>query len=387
MKAYLDNAATTLPFPSVLEIMHKTLSEDFGNPSSKHKLGIDAERYIRNARNIIASNMKVLEKEIIFTSGGTESNNQALIGTAFSNMRKGKHIISTKIEHASVHNPLIFLEEQGFEVTYLNVDKNGLINLDELEESIRKDTILVSIMYVNNEIGSVQNINKISKIIKSKNKDTIFHVDAIQAYGKYKIYPKKLGIDLMSVSGHKIHGPKGIGFLYIKDKVKIKPFIYGGGQQNGMRSGTENVPGIAAMAKAVEEIYKNHEDKINNMYKLKEYFINELLKINGVYINGINGVSIKDTSPSIISASVEGIRSEVLLNSLSENNIYVSSGSACSSNHSSLSGTLKAINLKDNLLDSTIRFSLCVNSTKEEIDYTISVLKELICKLRKYIRK
>lgn len=387
MKAYLDNAATTLPFPSVLEIMHKTLSEDFGNPSSKHKLGIDAERYIRNARNIIASNMKVLEKEIIFTSGGTESNNQALIGTAFSNIRKGKHIISTKIEHASVHNPLIFLEEQGFEVTYLNVDKNGLINLDELEESIRKDTILVSIMYVNNEIGSVQNINKISKIIKSKNKDTIFHVDAIQAYGKYKIYPKKLGIDLMSVSGHKIHGPKGIGFLYIKDKVKIKPFIYGGGQQNGMRSGTENVPGIAAMAKAVEEIYKNHEDKINNMYKLKEYFINELLKINGVYINGINGVSIKDTSPSIISVSVEGIRSEVLLNSLSENNIYVSSGSACSSNHPSLSGTLKAINLKDNLLDSTIRFSLCVNSTKEEIDYTISVLKELICKLRKYIRK
>lgn len=387
MKAYLDNAATTLPFPSVLEIMHKTLSEDFGNPSSKHKLGIDAERYIRNARNIIASNMKVLEKEIIFTSGGTESNNQALIGTAFSNIRKGKHIISTKIEHASVHNPLIFLEEQGFEVTYLNVDKNGLINLDELEEAIRKDTILVSIMYVNNEIGSVQNINKISKIIKSKNKDTIFHVDAIQAYGKYKIYPKKLGIDLMSVSGHKIHGPKGIGFLYIKDKVKIKPFIYGGGQQNGMRSGTENVPGIAAMAKAVEEIYKNHEDKINNMYKLKEYFINELLKINGVYINGINGVSIKDTSPSIISASVEGIRSEVLLNSLSENNIYVSSGSACSSNHPSLSGTLKAINLKDNLLDSTIRFSLCVNSTKEEIDYTISVLKDLICKLRKYIRK
>ena len=387
MKAYLDNAATTLPFPSVLEIMHKTLSEDFGNPSSKHKLGIDAERYIRNARNIIASNMKVLEKEIIFTSGGTESNNQALIGTAFSNIRKGKHIISTKIEHASVHNPLIFLEEQGFEVTYLNVDKNGLINLDELKEAIRKDTILVSIMYVNNEIGSVQNINEISKIIKSKNKDTIFHVDAIQAYGKYKIYPKKLGIDLMSVSGHKIHGPKGIGFLYVKDKVKIKPFIYGGGQQNGMRSGTENVPGIAGMAKAVEEIYKNHEDKINNMYKLKEYFINELLKINGVYINGINGVSIKDTSPSIISVSVEGIRSEVLLNSLSENNIYVSSGSACSSNHPSLSGTLKAINLKDNLLDSTIRFSLCVNSTKEEIDYTISVLKDLICKLRKYIRK
>ena len=191
----------------------------------------------------------------------------------------------------------------------------------------------------------------------------------------------------MSVSGHKIHGPKGIGFLYVKDKVKIKPFIYGGGQQNGMRSGTENVPGIAGMAKAVEEIYKNHEDKINNMYKLKEYFINELLKINGVYINGINGVSIKDTSPSIISVSVEGIRSEVLLNSLSENNIYVSSGSACSSNHPSLSGTLKAINLKDNLLDSTIRFSLCVNSNKEEIDYTISVLKELICKLRKYIRK
>lgn len=387
MKCYLDNAATTLPFPSVIEIMLKTLSEDYGNPSSKHKLGIDAEKYIKDARKIIAKSLKADEKEIIFTSGGTESNNQALIGSAFANIRKGKHIISTKIEHPSVHNTLIFLEEQGFEVTYLGVDENGLINLEELEQSIRRDTILVSVMYVNNEIGSVQNINEVSKIIKSKNKDTLLHVDAIQSYGKYKIYPKEMGIDLMSVSGHKIHGPKGTGFLYVKDKVKIKPYIFGGGQQNAMRSGTENVPGIAGLGKAVQEIYSNHEEKINKMYELKEYFISELLKIEGVTVNGIKGVSLRETSPSIISTSIEGIRSEVLLNSLSDNDIYVSSGSACSSNHPDLSGTLKAINLPQNLLDSTIRFSLSVNTNKEEIDYTISVLKDLVYKLKKYIRR
>lgn len=387
MEVYLDNAATTLPFHSVGEIMMDTLKVNYGNPSSKHLKGVEAEKFVKDARKKIAASMKVEEKEIVFTSGGTESNNQALIGTAFANKRSGKHIISTKIEHPSIHNPLIFLEEAGFEITYLNVDKNGHIFMEELLNAIHDDTILVSIMYVNNEIGAVQDIAAISKAIKEKKKDIIFHVDAIQAYGKYKIYPKKLGIDLLSVSGHKIHGPKGIGFLYIKDKVKTKPFILGGGQQKGMRSGTENVPGIAGLGNAVEEFYTNHEEKIQNMYELKKYFVEQLLNIEGISINGLNGLEIEETSPSIISAGVEGIRSEVLLHSLADKGIFVSSGSACSSNHPALSGTLQAIGVKKELLDSTIRFSLSVYNTKEELEYTISVLKELIPMLRRYRRQ
>ena len=387
MEVYLDNAATTLPFPEVRDIMMDTLQKHYGNPSSKHIMGMDAENFVKDARKKIAASMKAEEKEIFFTSGGTESNNQALIATAFANQRSGKHIISTRIEHSSVYNPLCFLEEEGFEVTYLNVDQNGHILLDEFEESIRDDTILVSVMYVNNEIGTVQDIAKISEIIKEKKKDIIFHVDAIQAYGKYKIYPKKLGIDLLSVSGHKIHGPKGIGFLYIRDKVKIKPFILGGGQQKGMRSGTENVPGIAGLGKAAELIYHNHEEKMQSMYELKAYFVQKLLEIDGIFINGLENLEIKETSPSIISASVEGIRSEVLLHALADRGIYVSSGSACSSNHPALSGTLQAIGVKKELLDSTIRFSLSVYSTKEEVEYTISVLKELLPMLRRYRRQ
>ena len=279
MEAYLDNASTTRPLESVRSIMKETLDACYGNPSSMHAKGIEAEQYIKYAKEIIASSLKVKQKEIIFTSGGTESNNMALIGGAMANQRQGKHIITTKIEHPSVHNPLIFLEEQGFEVTYLSVDENGYVDMNELKSSIREDTILVSIMYVNNEIGTCEKIEEISKVIKEKNNKTIFHVDAIQAYGKYKIYPKKLGIDLLSISGHKLHGPKGIGLLYVRDKVKVRPLVYGGGQQNNMRSGTENVPGIAGLGKAVEEIYKDHTDKIEKLYQLKEYFIGEVKKI------------------------------------------------------------------------------------------------------------
>ncbi len=387
MEAYLDNAATTLPFSTVKERMMEALQAEYGNPSSKHLKGIEAEKLVKDARKKIAASMKVDEKEIIFTSGGTESNNQALISTAFANKRNGTHIISTKIEHSSVHNPLIFLEEEGFEITYLNVDRNGHIFMDELLDSIREDTILLSIMYVNNEIGAVQNIGEISKIAKEKNKNIIFHVDAIQAYGKYKIYPKKLGIDLLSVSGHKIHGPKGIGFLYIKDKTKTKPFILGGGQQKGMRSGTENVPGIAGLGKAVEQIYENHIEKIETMYRLKKYFVEQLLEIGGITINGLHGLKLEETSPSIISVSVEGIRSEVLLHALADKGVFVSSGSACSSNHPALSGTLKAIGVREDLLDSTIRFSLSVYNTEEELEYTIHVLKEIVPMLKRYQRK
>ena len=293
MKAYLDNAATTIPFPEVREIMMQTMETDYGNPSSMHQLGVDAEKYIKNAKEIIAKSLKVEEKEIVFTSGGTESNNQALIGTAFANKRKGMHLITTNIEHASIHNPMLFLEDCGFRVSYISVDKNGHVNMDELLDTICEETILVSIMYVNNEIGAVEDIASIAKKIKEKKKDLIFHVDAIQAYGKYPIYPKRMGIDLLSVSGHKIHGPKGIGFLYIKDKLKINPYIYGGGQQRGMRSGTENVPGIAGLGMAVKLIYENQEEKREKLYELKQCFIDKITLLEDVFINGMEDMDLK----------------------------------------------------------------------------------------------
>lgn len=386
MEAYLDNASTTRPLESVRKIMMETMDVCYGNPSSMHSKGFEAEKYIKRAKEIIAASLKAEEREIIFTSGGTESNNMALIGTGIANRRQGKHIITTKIEHASVHNPLIFLEEQGYEVTYLSVDQNGFIDLEELKGAIRKDTILVSVMYVNNEIGTCEKIAEIGKLVKAANEHALFHVDAIQGYGKYKIYPKKLGIDLLSISGHKLHGPKGVGVLYVRDKVKIQPIIHGGGQQGNMRSGTENVPGIAGLGAAVQEIYKDHAEKMAKLYKIKEHFINEVSKIEGVTVNGVTGISVKETAPHIVSVSFCGVRAEVLLHALEERGIYVSSGSACASNHPQLSGTLQAIGVKKELLDSTIRFSFSVTTTIEEIEYTLEVLNELLPVLRRYTR-
>lgn len=385
MEVYLDNAATTRPFISVKNIMMDALVNDFGNPSSLHRKGVKAEQYIKDAKEIISKSIKADPKEIIFTSGGTESNNMALIGTAFANKRNGNHIITTRIEHPSVHNPLLFLEENGFRVTYVPVDHQGKIILEELLNAVCNDTILVSVMYVNNEIGSVQNIAEIAKKIKEKKQDVIFHVDAIQAFGKYTIYPKREGIDLLSISGHKIHGPKGIGILFVRDKIKIKPIIFGGEQQKGMRSGTENVPGIAGLGQAVKEIYEGHNDKITHLYSLKEMLIEEISKMDGVIVNGVTQ-DIKQSAPHIVSISFEGIRSEVLLHALEDRNIFVSSGSACASNHPQLSGTLKAIGVKKELLESTLRFSFSVETTQEEIEYTISVLKELVPILKRYRR-
>lgn len=386
MEAYLDNAATTRVFDSVKDVMIEALVNDYGNTSSLHKKGIDAEKHVKNAKEVIAKSLKVDAKEILFTSGGTESNNLALIGTALANKRSGNHIITTRIEHASVHSPLIHLEENGFLVTYVPVDSYGRVLMDELLDEITDQTILVSIMYVNNEIGSVQPIAELSKKCKEKNPNIIFHVDAIQGYGKYNIYPKREGIDLLSISGHKIHGPKGIGALYIRDKVKVKPIIFGGGHQKGMRSGTENVPGIAGLSEAVTKMYKDHEQKRENLYELKKHFIQLVTKIDGVTINGV-GDDIYESAPHILSVSFDGIRSEVLLHALEEKGVYVSSGSACSSNHPSLSGTLKAIGIKDNLLDSTLRFSFSVFTSMDEIEYAVNCLKELVPMLRKFTRR
>lgn len=385
MEAYLDNSATTVVVAPVKDIMIKTMCEDFGNPSSLHLKGVDAEKYVKKAREIIAKSLKVDEKEIIFTSGGTESNNLALIGTALANQRAGKHIITTCFEHASVLSTMDFLKNMGFEITYLAVDSDGKIDLNQLKESLRADTILVSVMYVNNEIGAVEPVSEISKIIKDYNPDIVFHVDAIQAYGKYIINPKKQGIDLLSVSGHKIHGPKGSGFLYASGKVKLKPIIYGGGQQKGMRSGTENVPAIAGLGEAVKYSYDNFNEKIEKLYSLKDYFIDEVSKIDNVKINSKKG---QESAPHIVSVSFIGVRSEVMLHTLEDRGIFVSAGSACSSNkQKNVSATLKGIGLKPEEIDSTIRFSFCYETTKEEIDYAVDVIKENIAMLRKYVRK
>ncbi len=384
MEAYLDNSATTRCSDKAAELMMKLLLEDYGNPSSLHMKGVIAEKYINEAKKQIAKTLKAQEKEIVFTSGGTESNNLAIIGSAMANRRAGMHVITSSIEHASVSNPMAYLEEQGFEVTYLPVDSKGVISMEALKNAIREDTILVSLMQVNNEIGAIQPIEEAGKIIKAANPDIIFHVDAIQAYGKMRIAPKKLNIDLLSVSGHKIHGPKGSGFLYIKDKTKIRPVIFGGGQQKGMRSGTENVPAIAGLGLAAEEIYTDFEEKIDRMYALREYFIEQVTQIEGV---SVNGQSQRASAPHVVSVSICGVRAEVMLHTLEDRGIYVSAGSACSSNKPSVSHTLKSIGLAPELLDSTIRFSFSVHTTMEELDYALKVMREVIPMLQKYTRK
>lgn len=384
MKVYLDNSATTRVLDSVRDIMIQTMEEDFGNPSSLHIEGVHAEQYIKDSKVIIAKLLKIEEKEIIFTSGGTESNNLAIIGTVLANQREGNHIITSEIEHPSVLNAIKHLEERGFLVTYLPVDRDGRINPKDLEEAICEDTILVSIMYVNNEIGSMQKIEELTTIAKKKNPKVLFHVDGIQAFGKLKIYPKRLGIDLFSVSGHKFHGPKGIGFLYIDNKVKIKPLIFGGDQQRGLRSGTENVPGIAGIGVAAREAYENLDEKTQRLYDLKINFAEAILKIEGT---SINGIWEKESAPHILSVSFAGIKSEVLLHALEEKGIYVSSGSACSSNKSRVSSTLKGIGITKELLDSTLRFSFSYFTTKEELDYCIEVLEEILPRLRKYSKR
>ena len=383
MEAYLDNSATTSCSKAATEKMVELLTQDYGNPSSLHMKGVIAEKYITEAKKKIAKTLKVEEKELVFTSGGTESNNLAIIGSALANKRAGMHVITTSIEHASVTNPFIWLSENGFEVTYLGVDAYGQIKLDELKDAIRPDTILVSIMHVNNEIGALQPIEEAGKVIKAANPKTLFHVDAIQSYGKMTIFPKKWNVDMLSVSGHKIHGPKGSGFLFIKDKTKVKTLIHGGGQQKGMRSGTENVPAIAGLAVASEEMYQNLEENRNHLFALRDYFIEEVEKLDGVTVNGKKD---HDSAPHIVSVSIDGVRAEVILHTLEDRNIYVSAGSACSSNKPAISSTLQSIGLKKELLDSTVRFSFSIHTTKEELDYALDVMRETIPMLQRYTR-
>ncbi|WP_294217503.1 cysteine desulfurase family protein [Pseudobutyrivibrio sp.] len=377
---YFDNSATTRCSDGAMKIMQECLQENFGNPSSLHSMGAKGKDYLKEAREIISGVLKVQPKEIYFTSGGTESNNLAIKGGVEAKKRRGNHIITTKIEHASVLNPIKYLEKQGFEITYLGTDEYGVIDLEELKSALREDTIFVSIMMVNNEIGALQPVAEAGKLIKAFNKEIIFHVDAIQAFGKFKILPKKMDIDILTVSGHKIHGPKGSGFIYINEALYniMVPQILGGGHERGMRSGTENVPAIAALGVAVKEAYDNLDSNRQHMYAMRHRLIEGLSAIDGVTINGHVD---ENSAPQIVSASIKGnrTRAQVILNALQDNyGVFVSAGSACSSNKPAISETLKSIGLEKDLLERTIRFSFCPENTMEEVEATIKAMEELV---------
>ena len=385
MEAYLDNGATTRCYPEVADLIRKTLLKDYGNPSSLHRKGVEAEQYIRRTTEILADILKVNEREIYYTSGGTESNNWALAGTAMAHRRTGGHFIISAVEHPAVSAPASALHDMGFDLTVLPVDREGRVHPEELRQAVRKDTLLVSVMMVNNEIGTIEPIEEIARIVHETNPDTVFHVDAIQAFGKCRILPGRLGIDMLSASGHKIHGPKGVGFLYVNDRVRLRPLIYGGGQQSGMRSGTDNVPGIAGLGLAARMMYDHLEENRTHMYALRKRLADGLSGLDQVVIHGPSDPA--EAAPHILNASFLKVRSEVLLHALEDRGIYVSAGSACSSHKRSGSPTLTAVRCPREEMESAVRFSFSDMTRPEEIDYTLEALRELLPALRRFTRR
>ncbi|MGO1369592.1 cysteine desulfurase family protein [Senegalia sp. (in: firmicutes)] len=380
MFVYLDNSATTKPREGVIKEMNLMLSQDYANPSSLHRMGLNVEKKIKKSRDVISNYLKIKSSELFFTSGGTESNNIAIQGIIEANKNKGRHIISSKIEHPSVLNILKDYEMKGFDITYLDVDEYGIININQLEEFLNEDTILISIMMANNEVGSIQPIDEIKKIINKKKLKTLLHVDGIQALGKIDFNIKKLGIDSFSFSGHKIYGPKGIGGLYIREGLNIKPILFGGNQEKGIRSGTENTPGIIGLYKSIEKLIDNDKEENNNIRELKYYFVDKIKEnISNIKINSLLN---EKAAPHIVNISFLNTRGEVLLHFLENDNIYVSTGSACSSKNDRSSHVLKAMNLNGLEIESAIRFSFSIYNTKEQIDYVIERLKLRIEEIR-----
>ncbi|ELC8441277.1 cysteine desulfurase [Clostridium perfringens] len=378
MQVYFDNSATTKPLKEVREEVYYAMDEFWGNPSSLHKLGVKSQRKIEEIQESIARRLNCSKEEIIFTSGGSEGNNMVIKGLVGEN----NHIITTAFEHSSVLNTYRELEKQGVSVTYLKVDNKGFIDLKELEEAINKNTVLISVMHVNNEIGSIQRIKEIGKLIKEKSKRAKFHVDGVQGFGKFKIDVKECNIDFYSVSAHKFHGPKGVGFMYMRKGLNLKSLITGGGQQGGLRAGTENIPGYMGMVKAMNIAYDSLEDSYSHVKMLKEYFIEKLSKIENVIINAPNS---EEYSPYILNVSFLGTRSEVLLHMLEEDNIFVSTGSACSSKSAVAKGSyvLNAMGLEPRCIQGAIRFSFSKYNTLEEVDYTINSLEKSLKFLRR----
>ncbi len=376
---YLDNSATTPVSKDVFNAMKPYFVESFGNPSAMYEIGRKNKDAIENSRNKIANLINANKSEIIFTSGGTESDNLAILGIARANRDIGNHIIVSSIEHKAIIDPCKKLSKEGFEITYLKVDSNGNISLEDLEKNIRHDTILVSIMSANNEIGTIAQIERISQIIKNKNKKTIFHTDACQYAPWYKIDVLKMGVDSLTASSSKIYGPKGVGFLYLKTGIKIEPIIFGGGQERNIRSGTENVAGIVGMTKALELISKKHKD-IKKVSKLRDYLFSEITKnIQGVHLNG----SLENRLPNNLNVSFEGVEGESLVLMLDNSGIFVSTGSACSSSDLNPSHVLLAIGTPIELAHCSIRFSLGYDTKKSDIDYAVSCLTKSVEKIRK----
>ncbi|MDD7267231.1 MAG: cysteine desulfurase family protein [Lachnospiraceae bacterium] len=381
---YFDNAATTAICPEAVAAMQPYLEDFYGNPSSMHRKGYEAEKAVKAARKDWAALLGCVEQEVFFTSGGTEGNNTAIIGAAMAAKRRGKHIITTMIEHASVFETCGYLEQQGFEITRLPVDRNGTVDPERLRQALREDTILVAVMAVNNEIGSIMPLETLGSVIKEYNDQIVFFCDAIQAFGKIEMPLKKWQVDLLSVSGHKFHGPKGVGVLYKKQGVRILPLLYGGGQQDGLRSGTENTMGIAGLTAAAQvQCAHLKADYRNKMTVLRETLTAGLADLPEIWINQSATAQV----PQIVSLTIQGVRSEVLLHSLEDEGIYISAGSACSSHKRSPSRSLVGIGLSSVEAESTVRISFCMSNTTEEVKRLTEALHRLVPALRLFKRK
>ncbi|HWQ78447.1 MAG TPA: cysteine desulfurase family protein [Anaerovoracaceae bacterium] len=381
MFVYLDNSATTKPYKEVVAEMVKYMETHYGNPSSLHRMGIDAEKAMKEARKSVAASLGAKEEELYFTSGGTEADNTAIFGAVQARKRRGNKIVTSRIEHPAVMESCRKLEESGFRVEYIPVDPNGVIDLQSLENALDDQTVLITVMHVNNEVGSIQPISEIAALKNKAGKrlgtEILLHVDAVQSYGRL---PIPIGaIDLLSVSGHKIHGPKGVGALYAKKGLNIQPFLYGGGQERGMRSGTENVPAIAGFGTAAELCRGKMEKRTEIMKTVKSYLTEGIRS----EIPDIRFNCTPEGSPSILNVSFLGVRGEVLLHALEQSEIYVSTGSACSSRKKGQSHVLKAMGLSDKEIEGAIRFSFSEFNTTEEMDYVLVQLKNAVQKFRK----
>ena len=381
---YFDNAATTRASEQVAEKVTEMLCHNFGNPASVNKLGLQVEKEIKKTTEILSRGIHCKINEIYYTSGGTEGDNWAIFGTAEGYQRQGKHLITTKIEHPAVKKPMETLEQKGYDITWLSVDKKGKIDLEELKQSIRKDTILVSIILINNETGVIQDVEKIGKIIKQQNENTLFHVDAVQAFGKYAIDVEKMNIDLLTMSAHKINGPKGVGMLYKRQGLKVKPYILGGEQQQGQRSGTENGAGVAGLGVAADICFQNMKKNQQTIFDVKRTLAEGIL--NGIADVQINGDTLEQSSPYVLNVTFKGLRSEVLLHALESKDIFVSAGSACDSKKKVGSPVLTAMGLPFNEIEGAVRFSFCQYNTVEEAQECVKQLKEIVPFLRKYNR-
>jgi len=383
MEVYLDNSATTKPTPEVVAVINRIYSECYGNPSSLHRKGFEAEKVLSQARREIASAIGATPAEIFFTSGGTESNNLGIMGFLKKARHLNKYVVTTKTEHPSVLNVFKQLETEGFEVTYLNVDSAGLLDLNEVKSVLEKEPALLSVMMVNNETGALQPISEIGKLLCLFGKKTCFHVDAIQAFGKMPFQVNSLNIDLLSISSHKFHGPKGVGALFVKKGVRLEPLFYGGNQEAGLRSGTENLPAIVGMSAATSQTVKSLTEDITKMRLLKDRLQNEIERnISDIVINS---PSAETCAPHILNVSFIGVKSEILLHALEQDGIYVSSGSACSSRKKSFSHVLEAMGRSETELDSAIRLSLNRFNELAEIDYVADRLQTKVASLRKTI--